>query len=142
MIYGAKYINEVLIPSDFIQADEMKAGLINGKEYAIEIKENRSGGNHRRFFRFINTAYDMQSHFDNDKLFRKYIEMKAGHYDSFIAPNGKQVYIPKSISWHELNDEQEFRKLFKECITAYLNFYNKYQGELSENNFYQIIDFD
>jgi len=141
MKFGATLVNNCFIPLDPIQAEEIETNLLNNKEYIIDVLENRNAGNHRRYFAFIKIAFDMQSHFENRELMRKYLQMRAGHYDSMLTPKGETMYIPKSISWDKLK-EAEFRQLFKEVIGAYLAFYNKFVGTMSEDEFYTIIEFD
>lgn len=133
-------IGESFVGVDEFQSDDMKT-FPHGKHLLIEVKEKRNADNHRRYFAFINTAFSMQSVYDNPNHFRKLIQCKAGHYDAIVTPKGKTIYAPKSIKWSELK-EPEFRKLFKECVTAFISFYNENVGQMTDNEFYQIIDFD
>ncbi len=133
-------IGDNLVGVDEFQSDDIRT-LPHGKHVLLEIKEDRNPDNHRRYFAFINTAFNMQSIYDNQEHFRKFIQCKAGHYDAIVTPKGKTIYAPKSIQWSKLK-EPEFRKLFKECINAFIAFYNENIGHMTDNQFYQIIDFD
>lgn len=99
--------------------------LREAKELIFDYKKKRSPGNHRRYYAFINNAFDMQDHFDNPEIFRKYIQVQAGHFDLVISPKtGEAAYWPKSISWDEL-DETEFRPLFNNVINAFIRWYGQ-----------------
>lgn len=133
-------IGESLVGVNEYQVDDIKT-LPHGKHVVIEVKESRNADNLKRFHVFINTAFNMQSIYTNIEIFRKIIQMKAGHYDQVITHTGSVVYLPRSIKISEMK-EPEFRKLFKECITAFLSFYNEKVGDMTEDQFYKIIDFD
>lgn len=121
-----------------VDADSEKR--INGvDEFIFDYKKNRSAGNHRRYFAFINTAFDMQDTYDSPEIFRKYIQMLAGHFDTVIsARTGEAMYWPRSIDWSSLDDEGEFRKLFNEVVNAFLGWYGK---ELSDYQINQLVGF-
>ena len=133
-------IGESFVGIDEFQSEDLQK-FPHGKHLVIDVKEERNPDNHRRFFAFMRTAFDMQSVYDNPEKFRKYVQMKAGHYEEIVTPEGKVLYVPLSIKWSELK-EDKFRELFKSCITAFLAFYNKYVGQMSDGQFYKIIDFD
>lgn len=104
--------------------EDMKA-LAGCDEIIFELKKNRSPGNHRRYFAFIKQAFDMQEHFDSIEIFRKYIQVQAGHFDLVVSPkNGEAAYWPRSIDWDKL-DETEFKQLFGEVVNAFLKVYGE-----------------
>lgn len=105
-----------------MNAEDEKA-LKGCDEIIFDLVKKRSAGNHRRYFAFIAQAFDMQEHFDNPDIFRKYLELKAGHYDMVVSPaNGDTAYWPRSISWEKL-DEDEFKRLFSEVVNAFMKVY-------------------
>lgn len=119
--------------------DEEDQKALNGcDEIIFELVKKRSAGNHRRYFAFIKTAFDMQDHFDSPEIFRKYIEVQAGHFDMVISPKtGDTAYWPRSISWEKL-DEAEFKRLFNEVVNAFLKVY---QHKLSDDDVNRIVGF-
>ena len=142
MEFAGVFKQGVLYPMDDIQADEMVKHIPEGVPVVFEVHEKRSAGNHSRFFAFINVAYDMQSFYSNKEIFRKYLQMRAGHYDEIVTHKGKVLYFPRSIQWSKLS-ETKFRPLFKDCITAFLDFYNEVSTvKMTEDEFLNIIDFD
>lgn len=91
-----------------------------GDEVLIEHKRGRSARNHRRFFAFVNTTFDWQDVYDDPEIWRKVLEIAAGHFDTVIDKHGDTHYWPRSIAWDEVTDEQEFRDLFGRVVNAYL----------------------
>jgi len=90
-----------------------------GDEVLLEHKRGRSAGNHRRFFAFVSTTFDWQDVYDEIDIWRKVLEIAAGHFDAVIDKHGETHYWPRSIAWDEL-DEDEFRALFSKVVNAYL----------------------
>jgi len=105
-----------------VDADSEKR-INNVDEFIFDYKKSRNPKNHRRYFAFIKNAFDIQDQYDNQEIFRKYLEMLAGHFDTVIsARTGEAMYWPRSIGWDAL-DETEFRRLFDEVVNAFLNWY-------------------
>ena len=123
----------------FAPIDASSAKAMSGvKEFIFDYKKNRSPANHRRYFAFINTAFDMQDTYDNQEIFRKYLEMLAGHFDTVVsARTGETMYWPRSISWEKLG-EDEFRKLFNEVVNAFLGWYGQKLNDMQIN---QLVGF-
>ena len=53
-----------------------------GDEVLLEHKRGRSAGNHRRFFAFVSTTFDWQDVYDEIEIWRKVLEIAAGHFDA------------------------------------------------------------
>ena len=102
-------------------------------EVMADIRKNRSPGNHRRFMGFIRQSFDMQDDFDNVTTWRKYIQMKAGHYEAVVTPKGETMYWPKTISWDEL-EEGDFRELFKDVTNAFIKYYGNDLNDIQINS--------
>ena len=99
--------------SDYEIAKKYKAGEV----YLADIKKPRNLQFHRKFFALIDTIWDIQSHFDNREALRLWLIMKSGHFDTFIAPKGKPVYIPRSISFASM-DDVEFERVYNDVISV------------------------
>ena len=120
-----------------MDAEDAKA-LGDQQEIIFDFKKKRSAGNHRRYFAFIKQAYDMQDSFDSQEIFRKYVELQAGHFDTVVSPKtGETAYWPKSIAWEKL-DEAEFKKLFNDVVNAFIKVY---AHKLSDHQINQIAGF-
>jgi hypothetical protein len=96
-----------------------KKKLKIGETYKAKITLARNIHFHRKYFALINCAWELQSeavrnHFkENVELFRKTIEISAGHCDMVYHIALKQwVEVPKSISFEKMN-EDEFNNLYE-----------------------------
>lgn len=103
-----------------------------GDEVMIEHKRGRSAGNHRRFFSFVQMTFDWQEQYGDVEIWRKVLEMAAGHFETVIDSKGKTYLWPKSIAWDEL-DEDAFRDLFGRVVNVYLARYGERLSDLQVN---------
>jgi len=112
----------------------------------IEYVRKRNYENQCRYHVFIQTVFDMQEHFTDKKQMRKWIQMRAGHYEEVLAPNGRVIFFPKSIANANFDDELLFRKLFTRSITAVINARmdggREFIPNMTENQLAQILAFD
>ena len=106
-------------------------------ECMADIHKNRNPGNHRRFFAFINQAFDMQEHYEEQEVFRKVLQLKAGFFDEVIGDKGNIIYLPRSIAWDKL-DETEFKELFTKVVNAFIRDFGDKLNEIQINS---IIEF-
>ena len=107
-----------LVPAD----DKSRATLREipaGEIVKVAFKRGRNYENHKRFFSFLQTTFDMQEHFTEMEHYRKWITMKAGHYDMIVVPNGTTLFQPKSIAFDKM-EEDKFKELFSTCIDVFL----------------------
>ena len=86
-------------------------------EVMVEIHKNRNPGNHRRYFAFLKTSFDMQDHYEDPEVWRKVLQLMAGFFDEVVGDKGNLIYLPRSIEWSKL-DELEFRDLFGRGIVT------------------------
>ena len=119
-----------------MDAEDAKA-LGGQAEIIFDFKKKRSAANHKRYFKFIGIAFDMQDSYDSKEIFRKVIQLEAGHFDTAVTEGGKSVYLARSIKWDEL-DEVEFKKLFNEVVNAFIKVY---AHKLSDHQINQIAGF-
>ena len=114
----------------------------DGALVKVEYIKKRNYENHKRFFKFLEAAFDNQEFYDNTEQFRKAIQMIGGHYESLsildTEGNATTHFIPKSIAFDKM-DEEEFKNLFNKCITGFLG---RYGNGIKESELMRIIDFD
>ena len=120
-------------PSGLLPFDQEAAEWFDkvkiGQAVDAEFKLPRNAKFHRRFFAMLNVAF---SNYDwpevetkwgkakcNFELFRKYVTVKAGHYEAALTPTGEVRAEPKSISWANM-DEEQFRKLYSDVLDVIL----------------------
>lgn len=135
-VWLAKTPSGALVPVDE-DSEKPISRIGDGEVIHVSFKKSRNYGNHKRFFIFINATYDMQEHFETKKNYRNWMTMKAGWYETCVAPNGNVMFLPKSISFDEM-DEDEFKELFSSCVDVFLKELGK---GITENQLLQVINF-
>lgn len=131
----------ILIPMDQFQAEELET-LPHNTPLAVTIEEDRKIENHRRFFAFLNTALSMQEHYENVNQLRFALLIKAGHCDRVISHKGGSVsFIPKSLKFKKMS-ETKFREVFKDCLNAFHVMLHEMGRDITEDELYQIMEFE
>ena len=106
-----------LIPMYDNDYDERKKLKI-GEVYEAQIKLIRNYEFHKKYFALINCAWSLQSEqrqkqFKNVNLFRKSIELSAGHCELVYSHKLREfIEVPKSIAFDKV-DEAEFQEIYK-----------------------------
>ena len=100
-----------------------------GKPVNVTVKQPRNGKFHRKFFAMLDVAYSNHDWPEIETkwgkatvsrdLFRKYVIVRAGHYEAALTPHGEVRAEPKSISWAKM-DEGEFGKLYSDVLDVIL----------------------
>lgn len=90
-----------------------------GTVISADIKQARNYEQHKRFFSFLETTFDMQDHFTEPEAYRKWITMKSGYFDTIVTPKGDTLFVAQSISF-EAMDEDIFKKLFDTAIDVFI----------------------
>ena len=117
-IYCKRTCDNHLIPLDEYSLEELKKVKLN-KEVEVEVVQKRNIGYHRKFFVMLQLIFDIQSHFEAFDPFRDWITMRAGFVERYKAPNGVDMYRPKSISFAKM-DQIEFEQLYSKVIDVAL----------------------
>lgn len=109
-----------LIPiydDDYEEKKKLKIGQI----YEVSIKLVRNYEFHKKYFALINCAWEYLTEpqaefYKNKEIFRKIIEVVAGHCEKWYSPELKKwVEIPKSISFDKM-DNAEFQDLYSRVL--------------------------
>jgi len=108
-----------------------------GEIFSFEVKNARNYENHKRFFSFIDQTFDMQEHFENKEIYRKWITMKCGHFDTIVTPKGDTIFAAKSIAFERM-EEEEFKELFSSAIDVFLRELGK---DVSEHELMKVINY-
>ncbi|MEI4473224.1 DUF1367 family protein [Frigidibacter sp. MR17.24] len=117
-----------LAPADSAAA-EWFAKVKMGQPVTASVRLPRNGKFHRKFFAMLDVAYsnhewpEMQTKFGavrtSPEMFRKYVIVKAGHYEADMTPHGEIRVVPKSIAWSKM-DEAEFSQLYSDVLDVIL----------------------
>ena len=116
IIYLKKLSNGCLVPSLDQDAEKLKPWKI-GEILRAEIKKQRNGKFHRKLFALLNLAFENQEKYKTFEDFFVEIKLKTGHYREHVTTKGKMIYIPKSISYSNM-DELEFTVFYKKVINV------------------------
>lgn len=108
-----------------------------GDILSCEIKIARSYPQLKRFMTFIQVCFDMQEHFEQKEAFRYWLTMKAGYFDTIVAPNGKTIFKAHSLAFDNM-DEDVFLKVFSDCIDVFLK---EFGNGLTEEALLEIVGF-
>lgn len=134
-IFLKKY-HGMLAPADE-RAEEIIAQMQHAQVIKVSYHFPRNYGNHKRFFAFLKVTFDLQDNFDNMTHYRKWLTMKAGQYDVVAAPNGKTMFLPKSIAFDKM-DETEFRQVFSDCIDVFID---HWKHKISRSELERVVEF-
>ncbi|MEN8658302.1 MAG: DUF1367 family protein [Marivita sp.] len=117
-----------LVPTDAVSSEWFNR-LKMGAPINADVKQMRNGKFHRKFFAMLNTAYanhdwpEIETKFGMARtsfdMFRKYVTVKAGHYEVDLTPSGEPRVVPKSIAWAQM-DEAEFSQLYSDVLDVIL----------------------
>ena len=97
----------------------------------IDYKKHRNIGNHRRLFSMLNMVIYSQDKYNSVDNLLTECKFKAGYFDIHISQNGEQIFIPKSINFASMS-EDEFKIFFSSCIDTCLSFVKMDRTELEE----------
>lgn len=136
-LYATK-IDGVLVAADDESAEKM-ASLGLDTLLKCTAKKNRNYENHKRYFAFIKLAYEMQTHWTNIRMFRLWLQMSAGYFQSSVAPNGTTIFIPDSIAFEKI-EEEDFKIFFKKVLDVYLEKLTD-KRTVTDDEFLKLLDF-
>ena len=126
----------VLIPADEECVENMQK-VKNGDYIIVEYKPKRNYKFHKKAFALLNLVLQNQDKYKNINDLLVEFKLKAGHYEEHITMKKGIIYIPKSISFSEM-DELEFNEIYSKFIDIALkDFVSMSRAELEA----QIINF-
>lgn len=97
-----------LVASDFI-AEEWLEHFKAGEELSLQARKSRVGANHKHFFGVLRVARDHLEAYQDDESLLDAVKISSGHTRPVMLPDGRIVFIPKSINWDTM-PEDEFRR--------------------------------
>jgi hypothetical protein len=86
---------------------KLVAELTPGEMLHFHYRLPRSPQHHRFFFARLAALFERQERFETVEHLLEWLKVGAGHVDLLPGKDGTPVAIPKSIAWHNL-DEQGF----------------------------------
>lgn len=123
LLEATKIADGKLIPSS-----EKSIKIFNrvkiGEEILIDYKAKRNVQFHKKGFALLNLVFQNQDIYRNLEDLRVEFRLKSGYYTEHITTKGKLIYIPKSMSFAEM-DENEFEELYSKFIDIALKHFVK-----------------
>jgi len=111
-------VNNVLTPS--LPEDEEKLlSWKRGTIVQVEIKRPRNAAFNRKWRALIHYVFTNQSRYQVEEDMLIEIKLKCGHYVEHVTTKGKTVYIPDSLSFESV-DEDEFSLFYNKAIDVIL----------------------
>lgn len=117
-----------LVPAD-TRAAEWFGKVRMGQPVTASVRLPRNGKFHSKFFAMLDVAYsnhdwpEIETKFGRVRtsleMFRRYVIVKAGHYEADMTPHGEIRVVPKSIAWAKM-DEAEFSQLYSDVLDVIL----------------------
>jgi hypothetical protein len=87
----------------------------SGDTVFVEYKPRRNYQFHKKAFSLLKLVFDNQSIYSNMEDLRTEFKLKAGWYQEHITTKGKVIYLPKSMSFADM-DAVEFEEIYSKFI--------------------------
>lgn len=117
-----KRLDGCLAPTDEECEEVLKRHKV-GSEFWVEIKKARNPKYHRMYMALLRIVYENQERYTNFRIFRKAVELAAGHVEIIPSLDGEPHIQVQSIAWDAL-DEHGFQELFPQvmrvCVDGFL----------------------
>ena len=100
-------------PNDHAYVSKLGAG----ESLECDTRKARNPAHHAKFFALFDLAYESQGRYTNKRQFMTELKIRAGWYEEYVNTNGQMVYVPKSISWANM-DQETFDKFYADAVKA------------------------
>lgn len=90
-----------------------------GKDEMVEvvIKRPRNLGHHKKFFALLSLIFENQTRYPTVEDLLDAIKVHIGHCSTITLKDGREVYVPKSISFAAM-DQTEFEQFWNRVVTV------------------------
>ena len=108
---------------DDVQAEEALRSVGQGEVVALVLKRPRNSKHHRKFFALLKLVYENQEHYESMDALLIALKVALGHCFPVILRTGQTAYVPKSISFAKMSqDEFEvfYEGVVKIVVTKFL----------------------
>ena len=115
-IFLVKTQSGVLAPFDDADAQRM-AKIKTNEVVRAEITKPRNLLFHKKFMALVRLVFENQERYNSIEALLVEFKLKVGHYKEHITTDGKIVYVPKSISFSQM-DEYEFNEFYNKALNV------------------------
>jgi len=115
-IFLVKTQSGALAPFDDADAQRM-AKIKTNEVVRAEITKPRNLLFHKKFMALVRLVFENQERYNSIEDLLVEFKLKVGHYKEHITTDGKIVYVPKSISFSQM-DEYEFKEFYNKALNV------------------------
>lgn len=125
-----KTASGMLAPSSPRDEELLKA-FEAGEVLEAKVHKPRNGDHHRKFFALVQLVFENQERYATLEDLLVEIKLKCGHYQEHITTKGRLIYVPKSISFEAMGQE-EFSFFYQRAVDVVLKHFmpDTSEGEL------------
>lgn len=109
------------MPASAHDAEEFEKLRITS-EYKCDLRKARNPDHHRKGFALIKLIFDSQEKYTTIEDVLTELKLLTGWYRHHVRSNGEIVYLPKSISFADM-DQTEFEEFYDRAIDVAINQY-------------------
>lgn len=99
-----------------------------GEILEVALRKPRSAAHHRKFFALMQLVFENQERYDTIADLLVEVKLKCGHYREHLTTKGRLIYVPKSLSFEAMGQE-EFGVLYSKAIDVILTHFLPTWGE-------------
>jgi len=99
-----------------------------GDVVKTKMSKPRNGKHHRKAFALFNFIFENQDKYKSLEDLLVEIKLKAGHYKEHITTKGEMIYVPKSISFSKM-EQDEFDVFYNKSIDIALQHFMQGMSE-------------
>jgi hypothetical protein len=112
-----------LVPAD-LHAQEFVESLKERQKLLVDAKTPRSPENHAHFFAILHKSLEHLEGFADEDALLDSLKMATGHVRQIMLVNGDMVFIPKSIRFAAMPEDQfkRFKERAMHVLTILLGF--------------------
>lgn len=118
MVLQIKKHNNGFFPVGDDSAEVWKK-LKDGEEIFCEYKPRRNYKFHKKLFSMLNLVKDNQNYYKSVDNILTECKFRAGYYEIHVSYDGLQTFIPKSINFASM-DNDEFERFYSSAIDTCL----------------------
>ena len=98
--------------------------MAHGATWCFSVHRERNAKHHRKFFSLVRVVWDnlpehLDDHYPDIEHLRYELTMKAGWFTTFTTTKSEKVYLPKSIAFDKM-DQQEFDEFYSKIVDVVL----------------------
>lgn len=120
-LWFLKTVDGLLRPSSDDDTEKLKR-FRAGDVIRAEVVRPRNGQHHRKAMALLKLVFENQERYETFEDLLVEFKLRTGHYQEHLTVKGKVVYIPKSIAFANM-DQDEFSEWYGKAISCALKYF-------------------